>query len=188
MSDQSRSNTATLEKRRYKLRFAVRKSIRYHDHRRNFYLKIESWIAFVGLVLGSGAAVNALSASGAEWISWAAPGLIAALSAAGLVIRASRKAALHANLYSRFARLEKRFLGAPSLVELDEIESERLDIEMDEPTALQALVRTCHNEVLRSEGRYGLLEPLCLHHRLLKNLWRFDCLPVRPQRDVACAP
>ena len=179
MSNQGRPSSATPNEREYKLLFAVRKSIRYHDHRRNFYLKTESWMTFASLVFGSAAAVNALSQSGVEWIGWAAPGLVAVLSAASLAIRASRKAALHANLYSRFARLEKRFLRPPSPDELGEIEAERLDIEMDEPTPFQALNRTCHNEILRSEGQFCLLEPLRIHHRLLKNLFRFDYLPVR---------
>ena len=179
MSNQGRPSSAIPDEREYKLLFAVRKSIRYHDHRRNFYLKTESWMTFASLVFGSAAAVNALSQSGVEWIGWAAPGLVAVLSAASLAIRASRKAALHSDLCSRFARLEQSFLGPLSPAGIDKIEAERLDIEISEPITLQALNRTCHNEVLRSENRFDKLEPLGLHHRLLKNLLRFDYLPVR---------
>ena len=180
MSDQDRQGRDILASREHKLQFAVRKSVRYHTHRRNYYLTVESWLTFSTLVLGSAAAISALSRSGLEWIHWTAPAAIAVISAINLANRTSRKVALHSDLGNRFARLEKRFLEPEPLstLRLDELERERLDIEMDEPATYQALNRTCHNEVLRSMGRAGELQPLRLRHRTLKNVWRFNYLPI----------
>ena len=44
-----------MESTLYNLRFEVRKSVRYHDYRRNFYLKAHSWVSFWSIVLGSAA-------------------------------------------------------------------------------------------------------------------------------------
>ena len=186
MSDRELEERDIFESRKYELLFAVRKSVRYHDHRRSFYLAIEAWLTFFVLVLGSGATINALNESGWDWARWAAPAAIAVISAASFAIRPSRSAALHSDLYTRFARLEKQCIdSAPlSASRLDDIQRERLDIEIDEPATYQALNRTCHNEILRSMGRAEELEPLRARHRILKNLWRFNYLPQRRQQQV----
>lgn len=93
---------------------------------------------------------------------------------------------LHIDLSRRFIRLEWRLLKAPIDKDtLDSLEDARLEIEMEEPPIYQALNRSCHNELLRSEGRYSLLLPLRPHQRLLKGLFRFEQLPLTEHRAEA---
>ena len=175
-----------LMKRRYSLLFGVRKSVRYHDHRRRFYLTAQSWVHFIGIVLGSAAAAQFLTGEAWAWSQWLFPGVIAVTSAYALVVRIGDKAAIHLDLYRRFIRLERSFLGAPIDEEtLDQLEDKRLEIEMDEPPIFQALNRACHNEILQSEGRNHLMKPLSLHHRFLKGFFRFEQLPFREDRSRA---
>lgn len=104
------------------------------------------------------------------------------LASISLAYGPTEKASLHYDLYRRFIRLEREFLRAELTTKaLSDLEDKRLEIEMDEPAIYQALNRHCHNEILKSEGRYDLLEHLGLRHHLLKGFWRFDDLP-RTQR------
>ncbi len=106
------------------------------------------------------------------------------LASISLAYGPTAKASLHYDLYRRFIRLERQFLRAELTTKvLDALEDKRLEIEMDEPATYQALNRLCHNEILKSEGRYDLLEHLGLWHHLLKGFWRFDDLP-RSQRHA----
>lgn len=176
-------STDRLSETRYKLLFGVRRSVRYHDHRRRFYATAQAWVNFASVVLGSAAAAQVLTRAEMEWGQWLFPALIAVISAYALVVRIGDKAVLHVDLYRRFIRLERRFLKAPINKDtLDTLEDARLAIEMDEPPIYQALNRTCRNELLKSEGRYNLLLPLRPHQRLLKGLLRFKQLPLTEHR------
>ncbi|MYB53719.1 MAG: hypothetical protein F4X77_16210 [Acidobacteriia bacterium] len=116
--------------------------------------------------------------SGISWFDLAAPVAITILASAGLVYGPTGKASLHFDLYRRFINLEKEFLSRDlSDQELDRLEGLRLEIELDEPATYQALDRLCHNELLKSEGRYELMLDLGLWHRLWMGFWRFDDLP-----------
>lgn len=180
------SSADRLSERRYKLLFGVRRSVRYHDHRRRFYVAAQAWVNFVGVVLGAAAAAQVFTRAELEWGQWLFPALIALVSAYALVVRIADKAVLHVDLYRRFIRLERRFLKAPiGKDKLDSLEDARLEIEMEEPPIYQALNRSCHNELLKSEGRYSLLLPLRPHQRLLKGLFRFEQLPLTEHRAEA---
>ena len=61
---------------------------------------------------------------------------------------------------------------------LTSIESEQLDIEMNEPPVYHALNRSCQNELLRSEGRPELFLPLGRFHRTFRNFLHFPNLPA----------
>lgn len=186
MNDRSTEDREDLELRRYDLLLGVRRSVRYHDHRRRFYLGVQAWINFANVALGSAAAAQFFVTLGAEWVQLGFPAVIALLSALSLVVGVSDKAAQHFDLYRRFIRLERRFLGAPlDTPTLDRLEDKRLAIEMDEPSDDQALDVACHNELVRSEGRPELMEPLRLHHRLLKGVFRFAQLPLAQRDKVA---
>lgn len=55
---------------------------------------------------------------------------------------------------------------------------------MDEPAIYQALTGHCHDDLLRSEGRFELMERLQVQHRLFKDILRSDDLPVTHRRAV----
>ena len=173
-----------LEDRKYELLFDIRRSVRYHDHRRSFYLRLHSFSNLLTLILGSTAISAAFSEVGLAWMRWAAPGAIVILASFDRVVGTVGKATLHSDLYRRFIRLQKRIQSArPIKTEfLDEIETEMLDIELEEPPVYHALNRACHNELLRSEGRPELFETLRRHQRWLRNLLRFPNLPPSEAR------
>lgn len=171
--------TALLD-RHYEILFDIRRSVRYHDHRRRFYLNLRSAINFFTIIAGSAAVASAFAASGIQALQWVSGAFVAVLAAIDLVVGTVDKATLHTDLYRRFIRLEKRMLNPGSLTSeaLTSIESEQLDIEMDEPPVYHALNRSCHNELLRSEGRPELYETLSWSHRTFRNLLHFPNLPA----------
>ena len=179
------SESNNLASRRYKLLFGVRRSVRYHSYRRQHYIATQSFISLLILILGSGSVLNLfVETIKADWFQPIAPVAITVLASISLVYGPTAKASLHYDLYRRFIRLEREFVRAElDARELDRLEDKRLEIEMDEPATYQALNRLCHNELLKSEGRYDLLESLKIHHLLLKGFWRFDNLP-RSQRHA----
>ncbi len=91
----------------------------------------------------------------------------------------SSKAALHNDLYRRFANLEREFaaVGLDDAEGLSRLTDKRLEIEMDEPATYKAFARLYHNELIRSEGRSERALRLDFHQRVLMNLLRFDNLP-----------
>ena len=166
---------------RYGLLFGIRRSVRYHDHRRRHYLRLQSTINFAIIAIGSYGVVSVIQAAdGIDWIIPTASGLLAAAS---LALNPTSKASLHANLCQRFIRLEKRFSapearpGNITRSELEAITGERLEIEMDELPIYRAVDRMCHNELVLSEGRRKYLKPLKFRHRALKDFIHFNHLP-----------
>ena len=164
----------TENERWYKLWFAISKSIRYHNYRRRFYGSLDSFLTFCILLAGSANITLALNATAPPWI----PGIFVTVFASiKLAFQISTKTTVHTDLYRRFIQLEKRVHSKSESIE--NLHRERLSIEADEPPIYQALNRLCHNEVLRTEGRFELFEPLKFHHRLLCNLVPFTNLPRR---------
>lgn len=173
----AKSHPNKTDTRKRELRFIVRKSVLYHDYRRKFYRTAQSLVHFIGLVAGSAAIANI---GGPKWDHWV-PAVFVVSSAIALVFRFSDKASDHSDLYKRFIRLERKFVKTSDWTPetLSAFESEKLEIEADEPSIYSALNRTCHNEVLRSEGLYKELQPLGLRHRAFKHVWNFHQLPVK---------
>ena len=167
---------------RYRLLFGVRRSVRYHSYRRQFYLNTQSVFSFVILLFGSASIVKLFEGSRAEaWFASVAPVVITTLAALSLVYRLSEKASLHNDLYRRFVDLEKKFHQQADWNEevLDRLNQHRLGIEMDEPATYHALDRLCHNELVKSEGRPEHTVGLSAFHRLFRNFLRFDALPIK---------
>ena len=185
---QDRSAECTVShERHYNVLFGIRRSVRYHDHRRKFYLNLRAWINFFTIIAGSATVASAVSASGSQLVQWLAGAFVAVLAAFDLVVGTADKATLHTDLYRRFIRLEKRLLNseAESMEALTSIESEQLDIEMDEPPVYHALNRSCHNEILRSEGRPELFETLSWPYRTLRNVLRFPNIPATKRKTIS---
>ena len=169
--------TKHLRDRRYGLLFRVRKSVRYHDHRRSYYMTLDASVKVLGLVIAS--AVFTKNFGGyhvAELLAF----VFVVASAASLVNRFGFKNYLHDSLYKDFIALERDFLKPHDLSDqhLDQLESTLLEIEQREPPIYSALNRYCHNEVCRVENQREYVQPLRWYHKILKNVLRFPNLPL----------
>jgi hypothetical protein len=146
-----------LKDARHKLLFGVRRSVRYHSRRRQFFDRYRLFTNAVAVIFGSATIVAVLSAVGKEY-TVAAAALVTIFSAVDLVVASSRMARLHEDLYRRSIDLEKRILSISedqfSEEHLNKFTTMRLDIEVDEPPIKRVLDCICHNELARALG-YG---------------------------------
>ena len=130
----------------HKLLFGVRRSIRYHSKRQAFFERIDRWLTFALLLLGSGSALSILQ-------DYKAVGLaVTCISSLKLVFAFGSKANRHAQFVKDFTRLEKRLYGDESAETVAAVTRERLDIESAEPPVMHVLNDLCHNELLQAMG------------------------------------
>lgn len=165
------------QRRRTRLLFRVRKSIRYHDIRRAFLSYVEGSVKVLGLVIGS--AVFTKNFGGHVWVDWLAL-VFVALTALTIVRRYGYQHYLHDSLYKEFVTLEKKFLDVPeepSEEALNGIEKDILSAEFREPPLYSALNRYCHNEVVRVYRYDADEEDLKWFHPYLMNFFKFKNLP-----------
>ena len=176
----------SVEFRHWELLFDIRRSVRYHDHRRNHYLRIQEYFQFLQLVLGAAAVVQYLGTGtnegGLPLILLVAPALVAILSAILIAFRVAEMATKHSRLYERFIELEKE-AGAVSDSNSDQVNrlrSKVLEIEIDEPSVFHAVNIMCHNEVARSQRcREDSIYRIRTIEWLLKDFCRFKRMPYR---------
>lgn len=137
----------------HELLFDVRRSVRYHDHRKQFFDRLHNLTAIVGLVFGSATMVSLLAeADSIITISMAL--VVTTMSAIDLVVGFSKAARLHSDLSHEFIILEKDIVlkENPNTKQLAKFTARRLDIELKEPPVLRVLDTICHNELARSMG------------------------------------
>ena len=139
----------------YHLLFAIRRSVRYHNHRRRFYELWNSITVTVGVFGGSSAVATFFANLPPTWEWWlpgALSGAVAAWSALDLSVGTARRANLHADLGRRFIFLEQQFSCSCDLSKelIDDLTRKRLDIEAAEPPPLRLLDAMCHFELLCS--------------------------------------
>ena len=159
------------EDRTYKLLFSIRRSVRYHTHRRRFY---EGWnvTTIIVAMLGSSSAVTALLVQ-AEGFGSALPliagCIVALMSAIDIAMGTTRQANLHADLSRQFIFLEQQFPLGRDLedAEYEDLIKSRLQIESNEPPILRLLDAMCHFEILRSLGDRDQHPKVCLCRRIL---------------------
>lgn len=135
------------------LLFGVRRSVRYHQRRRDFYERFHGFVLLVAAVGG----IATIAALGSERtaLQWLAPAIVTLLALLDLFAGSLRKAWLHADLARRFIALERELVAQqaePTAAALLEIERERLAIEADEPPIRRVLDTLCHNELWRAMG------------------------------------
>ena len=132
------------------LLFGVRRSIRYHNHRRRFFDAIDKTAKILTVIAGSATFATALG-SHRHW-TLALAFSVAVLSTIDLIIASASRARLHSDLAKRFAVLETRIVRHKQLArdDLNEFIAERLMIESDEPPAMRVLDGQCHNELCRA--------------------------------------
>ncbi|HYR21493.1 MAG TPA: hypothetical protein VEP30_01035 [Chthoniobacterales bacterium] len=136
----------------HNLLFGVRRSIRYHNHRRRFFDAFDKFTKILAAVAGSAAFATALSQH--QTVTGVLAAIIAIFSAADLIIGAGPAARLHADLAKRFAELEATIvrLGSPKPEKIRELVADRLMIEADEPPILRVLDSVVYNELCKALG------------------------------------
>lgn len=138
---------------RRQLLFGIRKSIRYHNARRRFYERFQSITAALCVMFGTATSFAVLSGVGAYWAAGAAA-IVTLAAAADLVMGTSAKMRLHHDLSRRFIALERLVIQRihPNAIEIRHWESERLNIQADEPPTLRVLDVIVGNELLQAYG------------------------------------
>ena len=141
----------------HELLFGVRRSVRYHAHRRRFFEQLDKFIKAFTAIGGLGVFVTVLQkfGTGENW-GLLIFGLVAGvLSIVDIVVNPDDQAHEHCNLSKDFIQLEKEIvLAGESLTskQVAEFTARRLEIEAEEPPALRVLDTICHNELLRAMG------------------------------------
>ena len=107
--------------------------------------------SFLGVIFGSATFLSILAGAGAGY-ALAAAAIVTLSSAIDLVVGTVKIARLHADLARQFINLEKTLIPEESLSRLDDLETQRLEIEAAEPPPLRVLDSMCHNELLRGMG------------------------------------
>ncbi len=135
------------------LLFDLRRSIRYHDHRKGFYVRWHLLTNLLTIFMAGVALTDVLNSSGPTgWASCLikASALMAAfLSAVDMLIGYQRQSSLHDRLKNEFADLE---IQLSQDRDHDAAKRRRLEIEKNEPPTYYALDALCRNEQLYAEG------------------------------------
>ncbi len=141
----------------YQVLFRVRRSIRYHSRRQQYYTTLHNAVLFFALCFSSASIVAFATKMGEDW--WLGFKLLPAvavslLAAANLVFGYARKSWLHADFVRKFTDLERQLIRPDSKdpARLAEVEDQILIIEADEPPILHVLNTLCRNELMKAEG------------------------------------
>ncbi|MYB88396.1 MAG: hypothetical protein F4X93_00290 [Proteobacteria bacterium] len=136
----------------YNLLFAVRRSVRYHTKRQQFFERLELFSNVVVLILGS--LVAFLARYEIDLLVPLLALFIALITAINVAVGYSRRARIYNALARRFIELEKKIVRTGVLTESDykAFTTERLTIEADEPPINRSLDLKCHNELCYAEN------------------------------------
>ena len=148
--------TDRLDDRNYELLFGIRRSVRYHNHRRRFYELWNTATVTVAALGGSSAVASFVAGLPPSW-AWlpaALAGSVAVLGAVDLSVGTARRANQHAELAREFIGLEKSYAHGRDLDddEFATVTRQRLEIEAREPPPLRLLDAMCHYELLTALG------------------------------------
>ncbi len=138
------------------LSFAVRRSVRYHTHRRKFFDGLDTLFCFLVIICGGGALTTAFSPGGNRIVAAITGGAMAILGSLDLAIGFSTRARDHHDLSREFSELERwiiRVGNQPTWDDYTEMHNRRLEIEEEEPPVKKSLNCYCHNEMCRAMGK-----------------------------------
>lgn len=152
--------------------FSVRRSIRYHLRRRQFFDRLNIWCKFLAALAGTATIVTILSRLGDGFpIAFAAA--VTIFSVADLVIGSAQRSRAHEHLSRRFIQLETDITMLDSITDTDlrKFKAQRLAIEETEPPVKHILNMICHNELCRALGYDQSHQvKLCWYQRLLSQI------------------
>ena len=138
------------------LLFGVRRSIRYHVHRRKFFDSLGTWTDFLTIISGGTVVAFASNSGTKETVPIIIFASITAIfTAFDLVLGFSIKAREHFDLAKQFSRLEQEIVkiwDSPTESDYREMLNKRIEIESEEPPPKRILDTACHNELMRAMG------------------------------------
>lgn len=147
-------NDRDRDRGRRDLIFDIRRSVRYHTKRRQFFGRLGKFIKVFTVIGGLGTVTTLLTKAGELWTL--AYGTLAGISSIiDLVIGTDEMARLHSDLAREFITLERRMVLAGNEItdkQLAEFIDQRLEIESKEPPVLHVLNVICHNELAKAMG------------------------------------
>ena len=142
------------QKRYDDLRWRAQLSIRYHSYRQGFYGFCHK-ASMVIVVLAGSASIAAFAGALGKGMSeeWKLlpPVVVTLFAMLDVLLGFADKAAKHWLLLSRFTNLEQGLVKARSEMNpevLDDLETQMLLVETDEPKVLHVLNAICHNELV----------------------------------------
>jgi hypothetical protein len=170
-----------LEEQRFTELFHVKRSVRYHNTRRQFYEWLDRFSTGISLVFGSAAGAAALSSLPYGTSLAVFSGFfVAIVSAFTLVMSAVSSARVHHELSMRFLQLELEITAVPPANTTPEHIRDwihkRRRIDADEPPTMKAIDVMAHNELIRSgfsESQDALVH-VKWYHRWFANWWTFN--------------
>ena len=139
----------SIRKKRWLLLFSVRRGVRYHRRREEFFEMCHGTGAFITAIAGSTGAVALFTSKFPE----AAPWLVVVAAVGGgaeLVFRFGARAKRHSDLARDFAELERDISRRGADVTVEELvafRDRRLEIQSHEPKILNVLNVICDDEV-----------------------------------------
>jgi hypothetical protein len=147
----------------------IKRSVRYHRAREQFYSFYAALITFTTLLAGSGVVIAILAALPPRF-TLIAGAVVAVLQLIEVVAQLSYKARLHNSLASEFLALERIMARNPNQDQrlLADLEADILTIELREPPIKRYLDVLCHNQLAVSIGSTDI-EYLLPHQRILAN-------------------
>ena len=145
--------------------YHIRRSVKYHDHRKQFFESLVNWSLLLAVASGPMFWVfSAYFGTGAEsgenpnqWLKFA-PGVITStFTGMVLITKASSKANLHDRLRVEFMRLRQDFERMPledrtDVLKVADFTARRVTIEEEELPINRVVDAMCHNEVCLSMG------------------------------------
>lgn len=140
-----------LEQEHYEMMFHLRRSVLYHNYRRNFYDMLQLLTTFFSILMSSATVATILSNH--KTSSMVISLVVASINAVNLVLRSSEKGRLHTDLAKRFIEIEKSLVSCETITNevLRKCNVDILAIEADEPPVKVLLNARCHNEILRAD-------------------------------------
>ena len=137
----------------HELLFAIRRSARYHNRRRNFFDSFSKIMDIITTLAGSAAVISILSHMHYVYPTVFA-GLAAFCSCMSIALHPVEMSHIHHDLAKRYIGLEKEIISKNSYSEEDfkQFMLERLNIEADEPPVMRTLDIICHNELMLAMG------------------------------------
>ncbi len=141
-----------LEHERWNIDFDVSKSIRYHAYRRSFWDRLDYSSKVLTIVSGTAVLISIMGSNNPVATGFAF--LVAIASALDVVLGFSQRMKVHDALYRAFSMLGQEIADSETLTEKDILKwrRRRLEIEMDEPGAIDWLERRCAAEEATARG------------------------------------
>ena len=162
------------------LLFNIRRSIRYHKYRQDFFERCHNIVLLIALIFSSTTIISftGIFPNYPEWLKFLPAVIVSIFTAVDLVLGFSRRSNLYSKLASKFIDLEKNIIKGDMYSEefIKEMEVKRLEIEEHETNTLIVLNAICYNEQSRAQNM-GKKAKLTYLQRILSNF--IDLFPSK---------